>query len=843
MQIVAGGILLTRAMLAGALLALVNGAANAGSDHAHDSTDRLGLPYPHGTLPGEAFDPFGYSLYRSASFSPSGILYPPAVDVPWLAPVSDSEAPPGWRIAGFIELGWLFNNGDTRAADFREFSDFDSGPLLSRFEINARDGASGDRLRIAGVRPGRDDQRLTLSYQQPGRFEIGAGYDAIPHVFEDDARVLFEGIGRSRLTLPRGLIPGQNSAGTIRDSLLAGRASKVALQRRKASLFGDFELSDALAASLHANTEWRDGERPFGGAFAYPTLGQSAETIEPINYVTHEIDARLALTRPWLQLNLAYAGSVFINDSDTLVWENPGLSLFPPEFVVERGRTALAPDNRFHQFSADLAANLPVLRARWTLNLAWNRKRQNDELLPPTISSGAASINGTPVDLDLWNTVAALSQQRADARIHTGLIQTELSLNPIKRLRASFKLRYLDEDNDTDFTTFNPLTGQFGTIRVDGGTVFDDGIFQPGVAGELIRLRTAPHATDELDFSATFDLRLARRTRLEARLGLERRERPLRERETTRDQIARLQLTDRSGPWASLRLAVEAARRTGSDFNPAVLDPLTSAVLPGFVPLFGDQRQPLQLRELREFELASRDRHVIDGQLRFNPGTYNDIALAGRFDDEDFEAGFGLRARQRASLNAQWSRQLARDGNAWIHYSYQRFDLDTRGINDAGPTAGDESAGGPVFPLANLWRQSLDETNHAAGAGLNWQWGRVRLQADYTFSHARSERGATFAGRGALVAGVDPDPAAVGLPDQRFERHLLRASLRLPIRRHLGARLFWRFESERIRDPNFIGLNDPVVDNQLFLLARPEDFDAHLFGVVLEIDGNLSPRP
>jgi len=803
------------------------------------TADSTGLLYPEDAFPGDRIDPLGYSLYRKASFSPSGILYPPVRDLPWLASDSTSDAKTGWAIAGFIELGWLFNSGDTEAADFREFSDFDSGPLVSRFELHAHDRESNDSLRIYGVRPGRDDQRIVLRFSRPGKFELGAEYDRIPHVFEDDARVLFEGIGSGHLALPDRLTPGRNSADEIRDSLLGGRASTLALRRRKASLFGDFELSEALAASLHTATEWRDGERPFGGTFAYPTLGQFSETVEPINYLTHEIDARLQFNRPWMQLNLAYAGSVFINDTDSLVWENPGLSLFAPEFVIDQGRTALAPDNRFHQFSADLAANLPLMQGRWTANLAWNRKRQNDELLPPTISSGRATINAAEVDLDLWNTVSSLSQQRSDARINTAMVQTELSLQPARRLRTSFQLRFVDEDNDTDFTSFNPLTGQFGTIRVDGGIVFDDGIFQPGVAGDLIRIRSIPHATDELDLTATIDFRLTTRTRLETRLGLERRERSHRARETTRDRIARIQLTDRAGPWASLRLAFEASHRNGSDFDPDVLEPFTSATLPGFVPFFGDARQPLGLSDLREFDLAGRSRRVADGQLRFNPGTYNDLAFSGRHDHEDFDSDFGLRSRSRSSLNAQWSRQLGRDGNAWIHYSYQRLELESRGINDAGPRNADESAGGPVFPLANLWRQNLDETNHAAGTGFNWQWGPARMEADYTFSHAQADRDSPFAGPGALASAVAAGGIGTNLPGQSFERHLVRASVRMPIRRNLGARLFWRFESERVRDPNFVGLDDPVVGNQLFLLARPEDFDAHLFGILLELSGNV----
>ncbi|MEX0914989.1 MAG: MtrB/PioB family outer membrane beta-barrel protein [Wenzhouxiangellaceae bacterium] len=793
---------------------------------------------PHTPLPGGQIDELGYSLFSTVAFSPSGILYPLVYQYPWLhpepAPGPEDETTPEWHFGGLIEAGFLADFGTTDAAGFREFADFDDGPLVNRFALVAEHARRGDRVELIGAGPGRDDQYFALDYRRPGTFEINAWYNRIPHVFSTNARVLWDGAGSGTLTLPDGLEPGASTPQQVRAALLSRGESTLKLDRKRVGLAGTLLALDNLNAFFKASSEWRNGERPFGGTFDYPTLGQVTETVEPIDYLTHEVDAGMHYTGRRIQANLTWSSSFFINDTDALVWENPGLSILQPDFVAPRGRTALAPDNRFHQIQADLAIALPVMHGRWTSTLAYNCKTQDDDLLPPTISTGVGNNAGVPVNFDLWNTPGALSRTSADAKIRTALLQSEVSLLPTRRLRTSLKLRALDEDNDTHFETFNPQTGEYGRIPLDGGLLFDDGIFQPGRPGELLRIANVPYETDELEITADADYRLTRSTRLAATLSYDRTDHAHRQRSTTRDKRVRLQLSDRAGPWASLRLAVETARRDGDDYQIDPQAPFLSASLAGFVPRFEDGTRPRELADLREFDLASRDQRVADGQLRFNPGTLSDLAISGRWVHDDFDAGFGLREQTRLSTNAEWNYQFHERGNAYVYYSFQAHDREAANINDAGPSAPDPFAGGEVFPLANLWRQNLDETNHGAGLGLTRQWKQFLFEIDYTFGYARAEQALRFNSGGALSSGIGLDAAGDSLPDSVFERHLLRASLRFPINRHVGAQLLYRLESEDIEDPNFAGLDDPLVDNQLFLLAVPEDFTAHLVGVLLE---------
>ena len=831
------------AILVAGVLIVTTGNVTADSGMVGDSIQSNALNY--GLIPpGATIDELGLSVIKQTSFSPSGILYP----LVW----ENAEPPSGeqdsaedpeqdqgtlgdWKFGGLFEFGYLANFGGTDSARFREFADWDEAPLLSRFDFRGRDARGGQSLRFTGGSLGRDDQFLRLDFERDGEFSLSGWFNQIPHTFATNARVLWDGAGTNELTLPGDLQPGSVSAQSIRELVFEQPESTLKLERKRGGLSATLFPTKALELFFRSTAEWRDGARPFGGTFNYPTLGQSMETVEPINYVTYDIDTGLRYAGRDYQVNFTYNGSYFSNDTETLVWENPGLTPFPPDFVPERGRTALAPDNRFHQVKADAAMVLPFWNGRWTTSAAYNRKTQDQRLLPPTISTGIGNNSGTPVNFDLWNTTGALSRPRADARIQTLFAQTELSLQPLRRLRAAFEWRYVDEDNDTDYTAFNPLTGEFGYIPEDGGFLFNDGIFQPGREGELLRIRNVPHATDELRLQARFDYRASARARLGLTYTHLQEDYAHRARSEIRDNRITLRLTERGGPWASLRLSGEFASRSGDDYIRDPLAPFRTSTLEGFVPRFEQGPEPRELADLRVFDLASRDEYVTELQLRFNPGLRSDLALSASYRRDDFDADFGLRHVDRFNANGEWNYQFDSQGSGYVYYSFQSHQRDAANINDAGPVAADPFAGGEVFPLSNAWRQNLDERQHAAGIGLTRQWNRLLFEADYTFSYTRSRLDQDFNSGDALAFGADPDTAGQGLPDQSFEQHTLRLSMRYPIFGRVAARVFYRLESERIEDFHFDGLDNPVLDNQLFLLAVPEDFTAHLLGLLLEV--------
>lgn len=790
---------------------------------------------------GSVINPEGYSLFSQTPASPSGILYPLLYehsDQDSTADASGSETTEDsdWQVTAAIEFGYLFNFGTTDTASFREFGDWDEDPIINRVSLNAYNAEDGRHFRINGGGFGRDDQFVQLNFGRYGAYEVDAWFNQIPHVFTTNARVLWDGVGTGNLTLPAGLTPGASSVEEV-NAALAGRGeSTLKLERDRLGLALSATPWRNTEIFLNGLTEWRDGARPFGGTFNYPGLGQVTETVEPIDYITHEVDLGFRYLGQSYQANFTYSGSFFFNDTETLVWENPGLSLFPPDFIPPSGRTALAPDNRFHQFKADLAVLIPAVNGRWTSTVAYNRKVQDEALLPPTISQGIGNNSGTPINFDEFNTPEALSQRTADAKIETYFLQSELSVPIGRKLRTSMEFRYVGEDNKTDYTALNPINGIYGYISEDGGNIFNDGLYNPSARGDITRIRNAPYEKDERELKVQADYRLASRMKLALSYQHQEKDYAYRERQDVQDDRFRLQFTDRSGPWASLRLATEYARRSGDDYILNPLAPLQSSSLSSFIPLFADGTSPpRELADLRVFDLSSHDQYVADLQLRFNPSLRSDLGFNTRFVRNEYDADFGLRDSERLSISGEWNYQLSQDSSFFVYYNFQDHDRRASNINDAGARNSDPFAGGEVFPLDNAWTETLDETNHAAGIGFTKEWRSFLFEADYTFGYAKSRVAFNNPLPGAIAAPVSIEEAGDQLPLQTFEQHLLRASIRYPLSEHLATRLFYRLESIQIDDFHYQGLNDSVVGNQLFLLALPEDFTAHVLGVLFEL--------
>lgn len=456
-------------------------------------------------------DPRGIATFKpSPSRGPSGLLY----SIPPVPAELDSLGTFSYR--GTIEFALLGHDGDDGSARFMEYSDWDSGFLLNSFDLGLLKEETGYYLDLSGGGANRDDQYYRVNMGRYGTFKLTGFFDETPHVFATNAVSFFDGIGSGQLRLPQELTPGANSVTAIETALGSAPTHTLSLSREKGGIM--FELTPKGPFTLFGkySREKRDGTRPFGGGF-FPSfyggdvIGGMVQTIEPIDYVTHELLAGLQFVASRYQFNLTYTGSLFRNEEEQLTWENPFMNFTTNAFLVERGRFALAPDNDYHHVKGDFAFALP-LRGRLSGNVSWARAEQDDDLLPPTVNSGV-TLSG--IDLTLWNTADALSRRSADVRIDTLNYQLGLRLVPWSRLTLSAKFKYRDEDNDTRYTALNPLTGEFGYIIEDGaherGGV---GVFRPGISTNPFHFRSIPFAHSRALFDVDANYRINRKTTL-----------------------------------------------------------------------------------------------------------------------------------------------------------------------------------------------------------------------------------------------------------------------------------------------------------------------------------------
>jgi hypothetical protein len=466
--------------------------------------------------------------------------------------------------------------------------------------------------------------------------------------------------------------------------------------------------------------------------------------------------------------------------------------------------------------------------------------RQDDDLVAPTVNSGvvcSTCLRG--VDLSRWNGTAALARPSADARVDTLLLNARLHLRPLAALRLQAGIRYFDRQNDTRYTAFNPSTGQLGYIAEDGAVnVFDRSrVFEPGVRTDDFRYRSSPYDYSKLEYEFRADYPVSGRTTISARYRREEIDRDERERDETRENQARVSLTSRDLGWATLRASYEYRDRDGSsyDFFPNPNDYVSS--LAGYLPLprpFVGDPPPNTLADLRNYELADRERHEARLSANLLPCEAFDLSIAGRFVDENYGAAYGLEEVRWGNINLDLNYQPSPAVQAYLFGHFEMRDRKQSSIND-NPVAfsDDPYAGGRVFPFPNSWALDTDELSWALGTGLRIHLlDRVIVDLNYSFISTQEDYHFSEAGPGALT-----DPSlfpADDLPELRTRSHRLTTSVRFSIVENAFLRVFYRFDRATIRDFSQQGLipEDVLLDSgALFLGHIDRDFDVHVIGV------------
>ena len=217
----------------------------------------------------------------------------------------------------------------------------------------------------------------------------------------------------------------------------------------------------------------------------------------------------------------------------------------PPD-VIPRGRVALPPDNEFYQVDVEFT-HLLQSDAQLTAFVSWSRMTQDEDLLPPTINSGdVAGLN-----TDNWNTTAALSQLTADAEIDILSGGVELRISPWQKFSFGVSLDYFDEDNKTTYTSFNPLTGQFGYIAQDSPRIRR--IYNGG--GNAIHYRSIPFDKSKRSWTIDATYRPLSKTTIGLEIRETRNEYDVREVEKSDETRIKVFLSTRKLDRATIRVS------------------------------------------------------------------------------------------------------------------------------------------------------------------------------------------------------------------------------------------------------------------------------------------------
>lgn len=759
-----------------------------------------GLIWPHSE---------GLSYLSETSRTPSGLLY----GHPQELPLSEDESEKtGWQYVGGVEIGLLSTSGTTDTATFNEYNDWGKTFTTGQLQISGNKVGSADYFKASASNIGRDDGCYQFVYGRAGIFKLGAYYNGVPHVFTNHALVLWNGVGAGSLTLPSSLTAGASTVAEVLSAFDGIADSRLALRREKGGVVADYKISKQLKFKSSLSSEWRKGTRPIGGTFNYPGSGQLTELAEPINHRTIEVKTGLDYTGKALSARLNYIGSFFKNEIESLTWENPGLSSFGTP--LEEGQMALAPSNSYHALSADISAPLQALKGHFTAVANWSVSSQNSPLLPHT----------TAAALSPWDTVESLSQSTADAKFTRLTLTSNLTVNPSRSLRLTAKLRYEDQDNDTEFLLLNPLTDQYGYLTLNGafGGVFD-GLYYPANSN-FRRIRSVPFEKDMWQASLQVDIRLTKKSKLSAKFQHKEEQRFPREVDETKSDLFRLSYSNRALTSGTVRLSYEYENRKGSDYVSFPYNEYYSSSLPGY-----NRDQAFTLSDLKKYDIAPNSAHKIDGKVNFILNEVMDLAFSGQYESKDYGAEYGLREASGWRLSSEWTYQIDTASNLYIYASFDGHDRLMANIKSAS-ASNDGSAGGVTYPLTNAWSEQAHETTTALGAGYSRRFEGWTFDANYSYSKSRSRLNYDYTTGAAYGNNFTESEVGDGLPDQLFEHQLLTSSARVMLSDHLQLRILYRFEKEDIEDFHYDNLTSPVVGNDIYLLAFPRDYSAHVIG-------------
>lgn len=279
---------------------------------------------------------------------------------------------------------------------------------------------------------GTSSRVLNISAGRPGKFEIGLDYSELPYRLFESTSTVFASTGSGVLSLPANWVAAGTTAGfTALDASLA----PVNIEKDRQIIEFGAKYLPTRKVKLYADysRQKRDGVSVMSGS----QFTQSAFLPRPVDDYTDQINAGVRFSVGSLNLGLAYFGSFYRNDVDSLTWDNP----YTTSPGAEQGRLALEPDNDFQQLSLTGVYRTAALNTIVAFSTALGRGEQNVVFLPYTINSTLP--------------ITALPSPSLDGRVDTSNYALTITSRPYKRANIRFSYRYDERDNQTPVSTWS----------------------------------------------------------------------------------------------------------------------------------------------------------------------------------------------------------------------------------------------------------------------------------------------------------------------------------------------------------------------------------------------------
>lgn len=636
------------------------------------------------------------------------------------ADVADDETAALMRPTNSIEIGGGYVSEDS--AKFGEYNGLDeSGAnLVGNFDIrggNAYDGGDGTmRWRVSGSDLGTTSRSLGGAVSNQGQWNLNIGHDELRHNITDTYQTPQQGsMGGNNFTLPDnfGTINGAASPSTrvlTATQLGAFHTEKIGTTRKNTSFGAGYRFSPRLSLEFDYNHLDQSGAKLIGtGAQgAIPLVGTGAASalfgfheanniiMNPTSYKTDSFNLALNWAGEKGHLTAGYYGSIFRDDYNSLTWQSalangPVTCVGAGCFVTNTMSTA--PDNSLHQLNLTGGYTFSPT-TKLAGGFSYGRNTQNDSYASALMQPG-----GVP-------------QSSLNGLVKTTHADLKLTNQTSNKLVLSAGMKYNERDNRTTSSAYDYYN--IGRTNVAGIPTLTP---YAGV--------NMPYSNKKTQVELTADYRLAKGHNL--RLAYE------------REDIKRWCnsvadgaqcLASPSSDEDKLGLTYRLKAREDISFNAGYIFSRRNA---DFNNVFAANTGSYPVINADDrlgyvaYPYATRKQDLIKAGVNWQVTEKLDLALNGRYANDDYDATLGVQDGRTVSANLDATYSYNENGSVSAYASWQNGERNLRNGLDGSPT---------VAPT-KIWTNQLKDDSNAIGLTTRHRGlmgGKLEIIGDLSYS-------------------------------------------------------------------------------------------------------------
>lgn len=355
-----------------------------------------------------------------------------------------AEALPWWY-EGFVEVGGRFdlNKPDKKTlGKFYEYRDLRPG-VFGNFYIAAHNRTNPIDFAVWGTNVGYNDQAFGLDYSKVGEHYLSLGWDETPHVFSQNAKTLYDGVGTNNLTIPlavRTALSAATPSAAAKAIIDANsKTIDVGYRRDTGSAKYRWTPSDAWDVNADYTHTHREGTQPLG-AVSFSGAASTRSTFElpkPVDDVTQNANLKgeYAGSTPWgkpYNVALGSGVSAYNAADDSLVFQNPWNAVNTVTRPVNN-RYSLAPDNKAQTLNLSGGVGLPF-NSRYMGTAQYTRMQVDNSSLAWTINPLVPAVAFTTPNRD------------ASTTLFNNVLHTQITSD----LKSTLRYRYYDYNTAND---------------------------------------------------------------------------------------------------------------------------------------------------------------------------------------------------------------------------------------------------------------------------------------------------------------------------------------------------------------------------------------------------------